>query len=114
MATLSSIVHTCPIAVVAIVVGIVGSAYWRSTRSAWGMGSSAWLWGIVFGYLVALAVTYVVGALGIRGWLANSIDRTTVFPQLALFMDMAIWLVLGLDHSQPLGVSISEEARASA
>jgi hypothetical protein len=38
----------------------------------------------------------VFGGYEIQGWLANSVNRTTIFAQL-LYADLAIWLIIALD-----------------
>ncbi len=41
--------------------------------------------------------TYVFGDMGIRIWLRTSVDRTTIFAQLLLYAEIALWLVVALD-----------------
>jgi hypothetical protein len=39
----------------------------------------------------------VFGVLEIHVWWANSVNRTTIFAQVLLYADLAIWLVIALD-----------------
>jgi hypothetical protein len=41
--------------------------------------------------------TYVYGTLQIALWLANSVNRTTIFAQIVLYAYIAVWLVLGVE-----------------
>jgi hypothetical protein len=41
--------------------------------------------------------TYMVGGLEIHNWLVASVNRTTIFAQVLLYADLAIWLVIAVD-----------------
>lgn len=85
------------VAPVALGVLIAGSIVLRRSRARAGLGNPAWLW---FCCLLGLAVifgTYVFGSLEIHAWLRTSVSRTTVFAQLVLFTDLAVWLVIAFD-----------------
>jgi hypothetical protein len=41
-----------------------------------------------------LFATYVFGSPEIHWWLHTSVLRTTIFPQLLLYTDVAAWLVI--------------------
>jgi len=106
---------------VAAAVAIVGSFALGGTRSRLGLGNSGWLWLVVAGSLAAIAFTYVFGAIEIHWWLTTSISRTTVFAILALYADLAIWLVIALTRDEHIesdaespAVIGSELARAPA
>jgi hypothetical protein len=83
--------HVLPFAAI---VAIAGGLVLSRTRRRMTVGNDGWLWIVVAGSLAALVVTYVFGALDIHWWLAQSTNRTTIFPQLALYSDLAVWLVI--------------------
>lgn len=83
--------HVLPLAVV---IAVAGSVALLSTRRRLRLGNDLWLWAVVAGSMVALVVTYVFGHFKIDWWLSDSANRTTVFADLALYCDMAVWLVV--------------------
>jgi hypothetical protein len=85
---------------VAAAVAIAGSLALRGTRSRLELGNPVWLWLAVAGSLVAIALTYLFGAVEIHWWLTTSISRTTIFTILALYADLAIWLVVALTGNE--------------
>jgi len=86
---------------VAAAVAIVGSFVLRGTRSRLGLGNPGWLWLVVAGSLTAIGLTYVFGAPNIYWWITTSISRTTIFAALAMYTDLAIWLVVALTRNEP-------------
>ncbi len=84
-----------PLFALAGIVEVVGWLRWRPRRLMLDLGPPWLVWAATGGYLVALVLTYAVGTLGIRGWLNASLQRTMVFPELALFSEMAVWCVIG-------------------
>jgi len=58
------------------------------------MGNPIWLWVACLSSLAVLVVTYVVGSFEIHWWLQTSVDRTTIFPQLVLYSEVVLWLVV--------------------
>ena len=68
----------------------------RSRRTQLGLASPVFLWLVIVGYGAALAFTYVVGKVPIHHWLSTSASRTTLFANLALYTDLAIWLVVAV------------------
>ena len=81
---------------IAFAVLVAGCGFLRRDRERNAFGHAAWLWIACLLYLVVLLVTYVFGSLEIHWWLRTSVDRTTIFPQIALYTDVAIWLVIAL------------------
>jgi hypothetical protein len=63
-------------------------------------GSCGYSLAVIFG-------TYLIGGLPIDHWLANSVNRTTIFAQVVLYTDIAVWLVLAAE-----GASSRAPARA--
>lgn len=61
------------------------------------LANPAWLWLSCLGSLAIIFATYVFGGDEIHWWLTNSVDRTTIFAQLLLHSDLAIWLVVAAD-----------------
>jgi hypothetical protein len=86
-----------PVVALAAYVELVGSLRWRRERHLLGIGSAWYPWVAAGGYFAALVLTYMVGALSIRGWLDNSLGRTMVFVELCLFGQMAVWCIVGAD-----------------
>jgi hypothetical protein len=84
---------------VAAAVAVVGSFALRGARSRLGLGNPVWLWLVVAGSLAAIELTYLFGAPNIYWWLQTSVSRTTIFADLALYTDLAIWLVVALTGS---------------
>jgi hypothetical protein len=85
------------IAPAAAVVLIIGSCFLRTDRRRGGLANPAWLWLACLGSLVFIFATYVFGTPGIHVWLKTSVNRTTIFAQLLLYAEIALWLVLALD-----------------
>lgn len=86
--------HVLPLALVVLVCGVL---WLTSSRRALGLANPAWLWTTLVLWLASLVYTYAFGALPIDWWLRTSADRTTIFPQLLLITEMAIWAVVGVD-----------------
>ncbi len=99
--TLAGLADNLHILPVAAVVAFVGLLILRSDRSRVGLGSSLWLWLVVLGSLTALALTYLFGAFEIHWWLSTSVQRTTIFANLALYTDLSIWLVVAASRGAP-------------
>jgi hypothetical protein len=85
------------VAPVDLAVLLVGCWFLRRDRERAGLGNPAWLWLTCLGSLTIIFGTYVVGGLEIHGWLYNSVNRTTIFAQVVLYADLAIWLVIALE-----------------
>jgi hypothetical protein len=119
---LNANLHVAPLA---IGIAIVGYVVVCRTRRQLSIGNDLWLWGATAGSLLALIVTYVFGALEIHWWLSTSASRTTIFANLTMYADIAVWLIVavsfgagGLIHSsiesdqespaQPSGVAVGE------
>lgn len=96
-ATVEGMAHYLGVAPVALGVLIVGCIFLRRNRAHAGLGNPAWLWTACLLGLGVIFTTYVVGTLQIHVWLRTSIGRTTVFAQLLLYADLAIWLVIAVD-----------------
>ena len=99
--TLVGLADNLHILPVAAAVFLVGSLALRGSRTRLGLGNPGWLWLVVAGSLVTVAATYVFGALEISLWLTTSVSRTTIFAQLALYTDLAVWLVIALTKDEP-------------
>jgi hypothetical protein len=99
--TLAGLADNLHILPVAAAVTIVGLLVLGSDRSRLGLGSPLWLWLVVVGSLTALALTYLFGAFEIHWWLSTSVQRTTIFANLALYTDMSIWLVVAVSRGAP-------------
>jgi len=79
---------------VAMMVALIGGLVLTGTRRKMSIGSDVWMWTVLAGSLIALFVTYVFGALEIHWWLRTSVNRTTIFENLALYSDVAVWLAV--------------------
>jgi hypothetical protein len=73
------------------------------------LGNPAWLWTACLVSLAIIFATYVFGAFEIHGWLGNSVNRTTIFAQVLLYADLAIWMVIALDGVSPMRAASSEK-----
>lgn len=80
-----------------LVVAAAGVWFLRRDRERGGFGNPVWLWLSCLGALGIIFATYVLGDLEIHSWLANSVNRTTIFAQVTLYADLAVWLVLAVD-----------------
>jgi hypothetical protein len=76
---------------------IIGSCFLHSDRRRAGLANPAWLWLACLGSLIVIFATYAVGQLEIHTWLLTSVARTTIFAQLLLCADIALWLVLAVE-----------------
>ena len=79
---------------VALTVLVAGSLFLRTYRENLGLGNPLWLWASCLLGLAAIFATYLLGAISIHWWLQTSVDRTTIFPQIALYAELAIWLIV--------------------
>jgi hypothetical protein len=89
--------HLRVVGPVAICVLLVGCLILRRDRRRSRLGNPAWLWLVLFGSLTILLITYVIGAIEIHLWMANSTSRTTTFAQVLLYAEIAVWLVIAAD-----------------
>lgn len=94
--TISAIANNLHILPVAAAVAIVGGLTLRRTRVQTGLGGPVWSWIVIASSLIALTATYVFGGLEIRLWLSTSVNRTTVFAQIALYADMVVWMIIAV------------------
>jgi len=79
---------------VALAVLVAGCYFVRRDRERARLGHPAWLWTAWFLSLALIYVTYVLGSPPIKWWLLTSVDRTTIYPQLVLYTDLAIWMAI--------------------
>jgi hypothetical protein len=88
-----------PVAAAALLVGCL--IFGRERKRA-GLGNPAWLWLACLASLLVTFYTYVFGALVIKNWLVASDYRTTIFAQLLLYTELALWMVIALDRTFPV------------
>jgi hypothetical protein len=98
-ATIAGMAAHLAVAPVAFAVLLAGCCFLRKDRERARLGNPAWLWAACAGSLAIVFVTYVVGGFEIHGWLATSVNRTTIFAQVLLYTDLAIWLVIALEEA---------------
>jgi hypothetical protein len=96
-ATAASIVAQLTVAPVAIAVLIAGCLFLRRARQHDHLANPAWLWTAGIFSLAFVFATYVFGSYEIHSWLADSVFRTTIFTQLLLHADLAIWFVIAVN-----------------
>jgi hypothetical protein len=82
---------------VAAAVLLAGCCFLRGDRERARLGNPAWLWTACLASLAIIFATYLVGGYEIHAWLMYSVNRTTIFAQLLLYAELAIWLVIALD-----------------
>ncbi len=108
------------VAPVAFAVLLAGCCLLRKDRERARLGNPAWLWTACAASLAIVFATYVVGGFEIHGWLRDSVNRTTIFAQVLLYADLAVWLVIALEaafthvHSEqrdesPAAVSVARD-----
>ncbi len=85
------------IAPVALAVLILGGIFLSRDWRRNGLGNPLWLWVACLAGLGAIFATYVFGGPEIHAWLGSSANRVTDFGQLALYTELAIWLVIAFD-----------------
>lgn len=81
----------------ALAVLLAGCWFLRADRQQAGLANPAWLWICCLGSLAIISYTYVFGDLEIHGWLTNSVNRTTIFAQLVLYTEVAVWAVIAAE-----------------
>jgi hypothetical protein len=96
-ATIDSMAAYLTVAPIAAAVLVAGCCFLRRDRERVRFGNPAWLWTACLASLLTIFATYVFGGYEIHWWLANSANRTTIFAQLLLYADLAIWLVIALE-----------------
>jgi len=96
-ATIDGMAVHLAVAPVAAAVLVAGCCFLRRDRERARFGTPAWLWLSCLASLLTIFATYVFGGYEIHGWLTYSVNRTTIFAQLLLYAELAIWLVIALD-----------------
>ena len=96
-ATVAGMAAHLAVAPVDLAVLLVGCWLLRGDRERARLGNPAWLWAACLSSLAIIFATYTVGGLEIHNWLAASVNRTTIFAQVLLYADLAIWLVIAVD-----------------
>jgi hypothetical protein len=96
-ATVAGMAAHLAVAPVDLAVLLVGCWFLRGDRERARLANPAWLWAACLGSLAIIFGTYLVGGPEIHNWLAASVNRTTIFAQVLLYADLAIWLVIAVD-----------------
>jgi hypothetical protein len=109
-ATVAGMAAHLAVAPVALAVLLAGGWLLRGERERARLGNPAWLWASCLGSLAIIFATYLVGGLEIHSWLANSVNRTTIFAQVLLYSELAIWLVIAADGAFARGTKRVPEA----
>jgi hypothetical protein len=122
-ATIDGMAAHLVVAPVAAAVLVAGCCFLRPDRERGRLGNPAWLWLACLASLLTIFATYVFGGYEIYGWLTYSVNRTTIFAQLVLYAELAIWLVIALDtafaddraeqrNATPAAVSVAGGSRS--
>jgi hypothetical protein len=82
--------------VAALCVLLLGALLLRSQRVTAGLANPGWLWAVAVLSTLAIAATYVFGAMEIHWWVGASVNRTTIFANAVLLTDMAVWGVVAM------------------
>lgn len=109
-ATIAGMAAHLAVAPVALAVLLAGCCLLRKDRERSCLGNPAWLWTACLASLAIVFATYVVGGFEIHGWLQNSVNRTTIFAQVLLYADLAIWMVIALEGASTNRVRPSAQA----
>lgn len=88
---IASYLHVAPLALAVL---LAGCWFLRADRQRAGLANPAWLWICCLGSLAIIFCTYVFGDLEIHGWLSHSVNRTTIFAQVLLYTEIAVWMVI--------------------
>jgi hypothetical protein len=86
--------HVAPLALAVL---LAGCWFLRADRQRAGLANPVWLWICCLGSLAIIFGTYVFGDLEIHGWLLHSVNRTTIFAQVVLYTEIAVWLVIAAE-----------------
>jgi hypothetical protein len=96
-ATIAGMAVHLAVAPVAVAVLLVGCSFLARDRERARLGNPAWLWISCVGSLAIIFATYMIGGLEIHWWLGTSVSRTTIFAQVLLYSEIAVWLVIAVD-----------------
>ena len=96
-ATVAGMAGHLHVAPLALAVLFAGCWFFRADRQRAGLANPAWLWICCLGSLTVIFGTYVIGGLEIHSWLVNSVKRTTIFAQVLLYTEIAVWLVVAAE-----------------
>ena len=96
-ATIAGMAAHLAVAPVALAVLAAGCWFARTDRQRARLANPAWLWIAWLGALVTLFATYMIGGFEIHWWLGTSVSRTTIFVQVLLYAELAIWLVIAVE-----------------
>lgn len=86
--------HVAPLALAVL---LAGCWFLRADRQRAALANPGWLWICCLGSLAIIFVTYVFGDLAIHGWLVHSVNRTTIFAQVLLYTEIAVWMVIAAE-----------------
>jgi hypothetical protein len=96
-ATVAGMAEYLHVAPLALAVLLAGCWFLRADRQRAGLANPVWLWICCLGSLAIIFVTYVFGDLEIHGWLLHSVNRTTIFAQVVLYTEIAVWMVIAAE-----------------
>lgn len=96
-ATIAGMAEHMHIAPLALGVALAGSLFLRADRQRAGLANPVWLWICWLGSLAVIFGTYLIGDLEIHNWLATSVNRVTIFAQVVLYTDIAVWMVIAAE-----------------
>lgn len=100
-ATVAAMSHYLAVVPAALLVILIGCAWFRGTRRTMQLGHPGWLWAAWVGVMGFIFATYVFGSLEIHYWLSTSVDRTSIFARMLLLTDIAIWTLIALNALKP-------------
>ncbi|HEY1652675.1 MAG TPA: hypothetical protein VGG09_12395 [Acidimicrobiales bacterium] len=100
-ATVAAMSHYLAVVPAALLVILIGCAWFRGTRRTMQLGHPGWLWAAWAGGVGCIFATYVFGSPEIHWWLSTSVDRTTIFARMLLLTDIAIWTLVALNGLKP-------------
>jgi hypothetical protein len=112
-ATLAGMADHLHIAPIALALLVAGCLFLRGDREQARLGNPAWPWLACLGSLATIFVTYVNGYLDIHGWLGTSVSRTTIFAQVVLYSEVAVWLVIAAQAASAWMAGLPARSRAA-
>ncbi len=113
--TVASLSRNLIVLPAALLVLLLGCLVLRSTRERLSAATPLWLWIVVWTSLLIFTATYVVGDLPLGWWLRTSANRTMIFPNVVMLLDMTVWLVIliNTDARPATGPPETEAVRAA-
>lgn len=97
---LSGVISNLHILAIAFFILILGYFGLRAKWKDYKLGNPLLYWFVILGSSITVLLAYILGPYNIIWWIGTSINRTTIFPQLAAYTSIAICLVIAIDRKK--------------